>query len=165
VKKIYVEADIEAMKYFKLGKKDYNEILKTGGTMTGAIVNTSATASDFKGIYIMHASRQSHLPYIPDGKFYLRAPLVIDNPNDFLSFGARTGDFIIKMFGEDYGFGINGYTLRYNAALSASHKFYTGSTLTFTISDTGNITSIGSCTATSFIGSGASLTNLPLSAY
>jgi len=30
LKKIYVEADLEAMKYFKLGKKDYNEILKTG---------------------------------------------------------------------------------------------------------------------------------------
>jgi hypothetical protein len=125
---------------------DASYLLKTGGTMTGAIVNTSATASDFKGIYIMHAARQSHLPYIPDGKFYLRAPLVIDNPADFLSFGARTGDFIIKLYGEDYGFGVNGYTLRYNASVGASHKFYTGSTNTFTINEVGNISTLGTIT-------------------
>ena len=37
---------------------DASYLLKTGGTMTGAIVNSSTTASDFKGIYIMHTSRQ-----------------------------------------------------------------------------------------------------------
>jgi len=30
MREIYVEADLEAMKYFKLGKKEYKEILKTG---------------------------------------------------------------------------------------------------------------------------------------
>jgi hypothetical protein len=131
---------------------DANYVLKSGSTMTGTltapIINATSTttASDFKGIYIMHAARQSHIPYIPDGKFYFRAPVIIDNPADFLSFGSRTGDFIIKLFGEDYGFGINGYTLRYNAAASASHKFYTGSTNTFTINGDGNISTLGTIT-------------------
>jgi hypothetical protein len=113
--------------------------------MTGALLNTSATTSEFKAIQINHPARISHIPYT-DNKIYLRAPVIIDNTADFLSFGSRTGDFIIKMFGEDYGFGVNGYTLRYNAALSASHKFYTGSTNTFTIDDTGNISTTGTIT-------------------
>ncbi len=37
-----------------------------------------------------------------------------------------------------YGFGINSATLRYQSALtSTSHKFYTGSTLAYTITNTG----------------------------
>ena len=125
---------------------DANYLLKTGGTMTGVLINTSATTSEFKAIQIAHATRITHIPFTSDGKIYLRAPVIIDNTADFLSFGSRTGDFIIKLFGEDYGFGINGYTLRYNAAASASHKFYTGSTNTFTIGDTGNISTLGTIT-------------------
>jgi hypothetical protein len=51
------------------------------GTLIAPVIyaTSTTTASDFKGIYIMHTARQSHLPYLPDGKFYLRAPLVIDN--------------------------------------------------------------------------------------
>jgi len=39
------------------------------GTLTAPIINATSTttASDFKGIYIMHAARQTHIPYLPDG--------------------------------------------------------------------------------------------------
>jgi hypothetical protein len=130
-----------------------NNYLKlSGGTLTGTLNGTvinatsTTTASDFKGIYIMHATRQSHLPYLPNSQFYFRAPVNIDNDADYLSFGSRTGNFIIKLFGEDYGFGINSFTLRYNAGLTASHKFYTGSTNTFTIHGDGNISTLGTIT-------------------
>jgi hypothetical protein len=138
---------------------DTNYLLKTGGTMTGAITNTSSTASEFKGIYIMHPTgRQSHLPYLPDTQFYFRAPVIIDNPADFLSFGSRTGDFIIKLYGQDFGFGINGATLRYNVPVGSVHRFYHGTTNTAWIDDTGRLK------ATTFEGSGASLTNVPYTA-
>jgi hypothetical protein len=55
-----------------------------------------------------------------------------------LSFGSRTPDFLIYLYGTDYGFGINDSTLRYNSG--GSHKFYTGATNTATISNTGTIT-------------------------
>jgi hypothetical protein len=123
--------------------------------MTGAIVNTSTTASDFKGIYIMHAARQSHMPYIPDGNFYFRAPVIIDNPNDYLSFGSRIGDNFLRLYGADFGFGINGGTLRYNVPMGSVHRFYHGATNTAWIDDTGRLK------ATTFEGIGASLTNVP----
>ena len=48
--------------------------------------------------------------------------------NGILSFGSRVQDYLIKLYGDDYGFGINGSTLRYNAPSGASHKFYIGTT-------------------------------------
>ncbi len=42
---------------------DASYVLKTGSAMTGAIVNTSTTTSEFKAIQIAHAARISHLPY------------------------------------------------------------------------------------------------------
>jgi hypothetical protein len=130
-----------------------NTYLKlSGGTLTGTltapIINATSTtmASEFKGIFINHPARISHLPFMPNGQFYFRAPVNIDDPADYLSFGSRTGNFIIKLFGEDYGFGINSLTLRYNAGSGASHKFYSGSTNTFTINETGNISTLGTIT-------------------
>jgi hypothetical protein len=135
---------------------DTNYLLKTGGTMTGAITNTSSTASTFNYINISHSTGKiTHMPF-GNNIIYLRAPVVIDF--DTLSFGSRVEDFLIYLYGTDYGFGINGSTLRYNANTAASHKFYSGTTNTATIGNTGIIT------ATTFAGSGASLTNVPYTA-
>ena len=74
-----------------------------------------------------------------------------------LSFNNRVQDFLIYLFSTNYGFGINSLALRYNVPFDASHKFYSGPTNTATIGPTGTIT------ATTFSGSGASLTNIPFS--
>jgi hypothetical protein len=138
---------------------DTSYLLKTGGTMTGALLNTSTTASEFKGIYILHSTgRQSHLPYLPNEQFYFRASVNIDNVNDYLSMGSRLGDNIIRLFSNDYGFGINSFTLRYNAPAGAFHRFYHGTTNTCWINDAGRLK------ATTFEGSGSALTNIPYSA-
>ena len=60
-----------------------------------------------------------------------------------LSFGDRTPDFLIYLYSNIYGFGINANVLRYNAGPGASHKFYTGTTNTATIGSTGIITATG----------------------
>ena len=138
---------------------DTSYLLKTGGTMTGALLNTSTTASEFKGIYILHSTgRQSHLPYLPNEQFYFRASVNIDNVNDYLSMGSRLGDNIIRLFSNDYGFGINSFSLRYNAPAGAFHRFYHGTTNTCWINDAGRLK------ATTFEGSGSALTNIPYSA-
>jgi len=144
----YDTRSISESKYLKL----------SGGTMTGALINTSTTASDFKGIYIMHAARQTHIPYIPNGNIYFRAPVIIDNENDYLSFGSRIGDNIIRLYGSDFGFGINSGTLRYNVPMGSVHRFYHGTTNTVWIDDTGRLK------ATTFEGSGASLNSIPFTA-
>ena len=137
---------------------DANYLLKTGGTMTGALLNTSTTTSEFKGIQIAHPVRISHIPYLPDGNIYFRAPVIIDNNADFLSFGSRTGDNFLRLYGTDYGFGINGSTLRYNVPAGAFHRFYHGTTNTAWINDAGRLK------ATTFEGSGSALTNIPYTA-
>jgi hypothetical protein len=78
-----------------------------------------------------------------------------------LNFGSRIQDYLIKLWGNDYGFGVNNSTLRYNSG--SAHKFYAGSTNTFTIDGTGNITTlgniyVGSSTASSkiYLGGGCS---------
>jgi hypothetical protein len=136
---------------------DTNYVLKTGATMTGALTNTSSTPSTFNYLNINHPStgKLSHFPF-SDNKIYIRAPVIIDS--DTLSFGSRSPvNFLIYLYGADYGFGINDNTLRYNAGATASHKFYSGATNTATIDNTGIITASG------FAGSGASLTNIPYS--
>ena len=132
-------------------------LLKTGGTMTGALINTSTITSEFKAIQIYHSpSKITNIPYLGDNKIYLRAPVIIDYDN--LSFGSRIADNLIYLYGTNYGLGINGSVFRLNADTSASFKFYSGTTNTATIGNTGIIT------ATTFAGSGASLTNVPYSA-
>jgi hypothetical protein len=137
---------------------DASYLLKTGGTMTGALINTSTTASDFKGIYIMHTARQTHIPYLPNGQFYFRAPVNIDNENDYLSFGSRIGDNFLRLYGADFGFGINSGTLRYNVPMGSVHRFYHGTTNTAWINDAGRLK------ATTFEGSGSALTDVPYTA-
>jgi hypothetical protein len=129
------------------------------GTLNGPVINATSTttASEFKGIYINHAARITHIPYLPNGNIYFRAPVIIDNENDYLSFGSRTGDNIIRLYNNDFGFGINGGTLRYNVPMGSVHRFYHGTTNTAWIDDTGRLK------ATIFEGSGAALTNLPYS--
>jgi hypothetical protein len=131
-------------------------LLKTGGTMTGEITNNSSTASTFNYLNLNHAStgRLSHFPF-GDNKIYLRAPIIIDF--DTLSFGSRVQDFLIYLYGADYGIGINSGVLRFNCHSSASHKFYSGTTNTATIGNNGIITASG------FSGSGSGLTNIPYS--
>jgi hypothetical protein len=98
-------------------KTNFTNLLVSGAStinsslnITGVIINTSTTTSEFKAIQIGHPSRTTHIPYTPNNQIYFRAPVNIDNDADFLSMGARLGNFIIKLFGEDYGFGINSYT-------------------------------------------------------
>ena len=136
---------------------DANYLKLSGGTMSGALLNTSTTTSEFKAIQMAHATRITHIPYLPNGNIYFRAPVIIDNSADYLSFGARTGDNLIRLYNNDFGFGINGGTLRYNVPMGSVHRFYHGTTNTAWIDDTGRIK------ATIFEGSGAALTNLPYS--
>ena len=151
----YITNSTSGLTNYSTTGNDTNYLLKTGGTMTGAIVNTSTTTSEFKGIQFAHTARISHIPYLPDGKIYFRAPVIIDNPDDYLSFGSRIGDNIIRLYDNSFGFGINGGTLRYNVPAGSVHRFYHGTTNTAWIDDTGRLK------ATIFEGSGASLTNVP----
>ena len=136
------------------GLNSCNYLLKTGGTMSGALLNTSTTTSEFKGIQFAHPTRITHIPYLPDGNIYFRAPVLIDNTADYLSFGSRIGDNFLRLYGTDYGLGVNSDVLRYNCPSTASHKFYSGTTNTATIGNNGTIT------ATGFSGNGAGLTSL-----
>lgn len=57
-----------------------------------------------------------------------------------LSFGSRVEDFLIKLFGNnEYGFGINAGTLRYNCPTGGSHKFYTGTAEKMNLSTDGSL--------------------------
>ena len=107
--------------------------------ITGVIINTSTTTSEFKAIQIGHPTRITHIPYLPNNQIYFRATVNIDNENDILSFGSRLGNFIIKLYGEDFGFGINNGTLRYNVPTGSVHRFYNGATNTVTIEDAGKL--------------------------
>ena len=53
-----------------------------------------------------------------------------------LSFGSRVQDFLIYLFGSDYGFGINGSTLRYNSG-GGNHAFYSAGAFKVNINSTG----------------------------
>ena len=132
-----------------------NYLRLTGGTMTGEITNNSSTASTFNYLNLSHPStgRVSHIPF-GNNKIYLRADTIFDN--DTLSLGSRVLDFLIYLYGSDYGFGINGNVLRYNCPSSATHKFYSGTTNTTTIGTTG-------LAASPFYGDGANITNVPYS--
>jgi len=76
-----------------------------------------------------------------------------------LNFGTRTSDYLIKLFGDTYGIGINASTVRYNSEIH--HKFYAGSTNTLSIDGSGNLSTageiyVGSATGSSriFLGGG-----------
>jgi len=116
-----------------------SKYLKLDGTntMTGALINTASTTSQFKAIEIAHPARTTHIPYLPNNQIYFRAPVIIDNDADFLSMGSRLGDSIIRLFAEIYSFGINSLTLRYNVPIDAAHRFYTGTNNIFTINSSG----------------------------
>jgi hypothetical protein len=78
------------------------------------------------------------------------AGIIIDSANNTsilgtLSFGSRTPDFLIYLYGTTYGFGINPNTLRYNS--ENFHRFYTGATNTATIDSSGNLTTTGAITS------------------
>ena len=78
---------------------------------------------------------------ITSGDITTGGSINITNINTVLDFGARGQDNIIKLWsgGTDiYGFGINNATLRYNVPATAYHRFYTGTTNTFTIDGSGN---------------------------
>ena len=78
-----------------------------------------------------------------------------DTISGTLSFSSAGQNFLIYLYGTSYGFGINADTLRYNAGVNGTHKFYTESTLTASISKTGLITA-----TEGFSGNGSLLTNL-----
>jgi hypothetical protein len=67
----------------------------------------------------------------------------VNIPTRTLNFGSRVQDFLLYLCGNDYGFGINGGTLRYNTAANAVHKFYSGSTNTMTLYSNGGMKLIG----------------------
>ena len=60
-----------------------------------------------------------------------------------LSFGSRVSDFLIYLWGNDYGFGINGGVLRYNVPNGASHIFYHGTTDRLNINTNGSLIASG----------------------
>ena len=71
-----------------------------------------------------------------------------------LNFGSRVQNFLINLYGtNEYGFGITGGALMYHCM--GSHNFYTNQILKASISSSGTIT------ATTFSGSGSSLTDIP----
>ena len=62
MREIYVESDLEAMKYFKLGKKDYNEILKTGIcklNKKNEVVDKNEIVDFINGFYIGQKRKES----------------------------------------------------------------------------------------------------------
>jgi hypothetical protein len=64
----------------------------------------------------------------------------VNIPVGTLNFGSRIADFIINLWStNEYGFGINGGTLRYNVPVGASHRFYGGSANIATIDSSGNL--------------------------
>ncbi len=67
----------------------------------------------------------------------------VNIPVGTLNFGSRISDFLIYLWGSDYGFGINGEILRYNAPVGSSHRFYIGTTNITTIDTAGNLTTNG----------------------
>ncbi len=66
---------------------DPNYLKLSGGTMIGALINTSSTTSEFKAIQIGHPTRTTHIPYLPNNQIYFRAPVIIDNDADFYLWG------------------------------------------------------------------------------
>jgi len=67
----------------------------------------------------------------------------VNIPVGTLNFGSRTSDFLIYLWGSDYGFGINGGVLRYNVPTGASHVFYTGTTVRLNIDSGGSLIASG----------------------
>ena len=66
----------------------------------------------------------THFNFSGGNQNYLRGDTNIDL--NVLKFGERTQNYLIYLYGNDYGFGINGGTLRYNSA--NYHTFYSGGT-------------------------------------
>jgi hypothetical protein len=84
--------------------------------------------------------------------------LNITNATGILSMGSKFLTNIINLYSTTYGIGVPSATeMRFYTPASTNFRFYTSTTNTATISSAGNIT------ATSFTGSGASLTNIPYS--
>jgi len=67
--------------------------------------------------------------------------LNITTATKVLNFGSRTEDYLIRLFGTDYGFGINGGVLRYNSA--ANHVFYCAGTERMRLTTDGNLSTTG----------------------
>jgi hypothetical protein len=106
-------------------------------TAAGPITSTSTTPSSFSFINIYHAplARTTHIPF-SDNNIYLRAPVKIDFDN--LSFGSRINDYLINLYAtNEYGFGINNNTLRYNTM--ANHSFYCNGIMKANINSSGTI--------------------------
>jgi len=74
--------------------------------------------------------------------------------NSYLNFGSRYQNDLIRLYGTTYGFGVAANILRYYADAAASHKFYSGTTNTATISSAGDIS------ATTFSGGGGNITGI-----
>ena len=63
----------------------------------------------------------------------------VNIPAGTLNFGSRISDFLINLWStNEYGFGINASTLRYNVPVGASHRFYGGTANIATIDSAGN---------------------------
>ena len=90
---------------------------------------------DISGALLPYAKITALNNYLPLSGGTITSNLTI---NGILYFGSRVQDFLLYLYGTDYGFGINASTLRYNSA--TLHKFYSGSTNVFTIDNLGNIT-------------------------
>ena len=71
-------------------------------------------------------------------------------------FPGTLSDFKINLWGGAYGFGVQGSELKYTSGVN--HKFYTGSTNTFTIDGTGNTSMIGNITALGSISTSGNMT-------
>ncbi len=88
--------------------------------------------------------------------------VIINGTTKRLSFGSRTEDFLIYLWGTVYGLGVNGSTFRLNAPADASYKFYTGPTNnTMTLNNAGVLSTTGGITLTGaakFSGDGSLIT-------
>ena len=78
--------------------------------------------------------------YFPKAGGTMTGTLNISSLNTKLSFGSRTQDYLIDLYNGVYGIGVNDYVMRYNAWDLASHKFYSGTTNTASISSNGILT-------------------------
>ena len=103
----------------------------------GIILNTQGRGSGSTPNLLINTAGN----VITSGDISSGGSINIINGTSILNMGQRVQDNIINLWSNGtsiYGFGINNNTLRYNTPPAGTHKFYTGTTNTFTIDASGN---------------------------
>ena len=103
------------------------------------LTNSSNYASNISNVIITNINTN----YLKLSGGSLTGSLNISNIGTRLTFGSRLEPFLIKLWGDVYGIGMDIGAIRYSVDTSASHKFYSGTTNTLTINNSGLLTTSG----------------------